>query len=532
MATSQKRRRAPNNFTPAFWDNLSKVGLTPRALRELDRRNTTQSVTKSPISGGVVVTCTDLARFARRGGPDLGHLRGSLQPRRVAKTMASNHVSVAIQSRETVSKKATSNILKLKRSSAYDDNFEQHLLDHNIYPEGYYFADGRPAPEPSNIDRFRQEILIAGVSLSSSLISESVFWDFKKKSKTKSEGTLMRTVIPILMGISDIPNEGHLPFTNFISITDEATVKAIPDFFDGAHPRSINKDVSNTLGRYIIPTNHATVPVLPNFFLEAKAPKGGSDVALRQACIDGACGARAMHQLQNYGATEIIYDGNAYTYSFTYHYGTLRLYTHHIRAPAMTEEPEYYMTQIATWGMTDNIDACRHGLAAFRETRELAQRQRDSFIQTANARASQDSVQAHLIKMPQHEQPNFNGALRDASEPLQQTAGTSDTVQDENETLLIAPYVYAEGGSLGPDQLSTASELDGPSMSPVLGLKSRLSGDTNSSKRKHTQLSLSPPSESTEHHRSKCRTRPSMTARAIDSPTRASAIGLPSPNNA
>lgn len=107
----------------------------------------------------------------------------------------------------------------------------------------------------------------------------------------------MRTVISIIAGDANIPNEGHLPFTNFDSLTNEATVKAVPDFFDRARPGSVNKTVSRALNQVIIPTKHADVLVVPNLFLEVKAAKGGVDVALRQACYDGAYGARAMHGL-------------------------------------------------------------------------------------------------------------------------------------------------------------------------------------------------------------------------------------------
>ncbi|OAA39188.1 hypothetical protein ISF_09861 [Cordyceps fumosorosea ARSEF 2679] len=62
-----------SNFPSQFWDSLSKVWLTPRALREKDRRNGAQP--PAPVSAASV-TPTTLARFARRGGPDLGYLRG------------------------------------------------------------------------------------------------------------------------------------------------------------------------------------------------------------------------------------------------------------------------------------------------------------------------------------------------------------------------------------------------------------------------------------------------------------------------
>ena len=61
------------SVSPTFWDNLSKVWLTKRALRELDRRNNKRPVQTYPTPE---ICLTDLARFARRGGPDLGHLRG------------------------------------------------------------------------------------------------------------------------------------------------------------------------------------------------------------------------------------------------------------------------------------------------------------------------------------------------------------------------------------------------------------------------------------------------------------------------
>lgn len=65
--------RQRSNFPPEFWDNLSKLWLEPRALRELDRRNNLQPLSKPTPAEPYA---TDLARFARHGGPDLQDLRG------------------------------------------------------------------------------------------------------------------------------------------------------------------------------------------------------------------------------------------------------------------------------------------------------------------------------------------------------------------------------------------------------------------------------------------------------------------------
>lgn len=73
------RSQAKPNFPPEFWDSLSKVSATHRALRELDRRNNARPAPKPPLPA---VHPTDLERFARRGGPDLRHLRGVGRPGR------------------------------------------------------------------------------------------------------------------------------------------------------------------------------------------------------------------------------------------------------------------------------------------------------------------------------------------------------------------------------------------------------------------------------------------------------------------
>ncbi|KAK4941007.1 hypothetical protein LTR66_014851 [Elasticomyces elasticus] len=73
-----------------------------------------------------------------------------------------------------------------------------------------------------------------------------------------------------------------------------------------------------------------SAPVVPNFFTEGKGPKGRTDVAKRQACYDGAIGARAMLHARSYAnGGAMVYDGNAYTITSTYHDGVLRMYTTH-----------------------------------------------------------------------------------------------------------------------------------------------------------------------------------------------------------
>ncbi|EFX06691.1 hypothetical protein CMQ_7012 [Grosmannia clavigera kw1407] len=175
-------------------------------------------------------------------------------------------------------------------------------------------------------------------------------------------------------------------------MTEEATVKPVPDFFDGARPESIDKAVRDDLSQLITPTKHASVPVAPNFFLEVKGPGGSFGVALRQALHDGAVGARAMHALQNYGKDEVEFDGHAYSYSSIYQAGSglLQLYGHHITAPTAPGGPPYYhMTLFESLSMIGSREHFVKGAAAFRNARDLAQKLRNWLIQAANTRARQ-----------------------------------------------------------------------------------------------------------------------------------------------
>ncbi|KAL2373019.1 hypothetical protein RJZ57_002504 [Blastomyces gilchristii] len=104
----------------------------------------------------------------------------------------------------------------------------------------------------------------------------------------------------------------------------------------------------------------------PNFVFEAKGPDGSLAVATRQACYDGALGARGMHALQSYQQGEPTYDNNAYTLTSTYHGGQLKLYTTHV-------------------SKSDNPDRA----SAYRNGRDWAKETRDELTRVVNTRFSE-----------------------------------------------------------------------------------------------------------------------------------------------
>jgi hypothetical protein len=257
------------------------------------------------------------------------------------------------------------------------------MIDSGIYPHNR-------ASKPHNIQDIRDYMAKPRASLSPSQFDDRRFEEFTEVcEKAANEASAMADIIPIIAGEGrkKYHSVTDAQFTNMAPILEDVTAPR-PDMYDGSSPERIDPRVRHSLGGHIVPSKNTSRPAAPNLFFEGKSAGGRSDVAKRQACYDGAVGARAMHSLQNYGAHEPQYDGNAYSYSSTYHDGTIKLYSSHPTRPhSPGGRPEYHMTQLRSFAMTDNSETFRTGAAAVRNLRDYAESHRDSFIEEANRKA-------------------------------------------------------------------------------------------------------------------------------------------------
>ncbi|KAF2764469.1 hypothetical protein EJ03DRAFT_331816 [Teratosphaeria nubilosa] len=165
-----------------------------------------------------------------------------------------------------------------------------------------------------------------------------------------------------------------------------------PDRYYGTDPSQINPWVRQELGQYITPPTHTTRPAVPNNFFVGKGNSARADVARWQAMYDAAVGARAMHHLQNYGQANVEYDSKAYTIATSYHPGTttLQMYATHPGPPTSEGgNVQYYITQIRAFTLNNSADDLRSGARAYRNGREWAQQQRETFVNNANGVALQ-----------------------------------------------------------------------------------------------------------------------------------------------
>ena len=278
---------------------------------------------------------------------------------------------------------------RTRKSSAYDPTFEQHLIDHGIYPSGYGgFED---VQEPYNWEEIQARLVKPRASLSPSRFPRKAFLEFRRKNlDALTEGNVMSKVFPIIAGTADIPSQENLRFGNLKNLTDGSITKAQPDFYDGSRPADLKQCIREELGQYIVPSTNTAAPCVPNFFTEGKGPNGSAEVCKRQALYDGALGARGIHELRTYVDPHTAYDNNAYTITSIYHggTGTLTVYTTH---PTPSESPtkptEYRMTQLRSFALTDIPDTFRQGACALRNARDWAKEKRDEIIAAANGKA-------------------------------------------------------------------------------------------------------------------------------------------------
>jgi len=312
----------------AFWDNLSQLWLTKRALRELNRRNTQAApsppssrqrshrpltrrtpaeLKKNPIQSAshFIDHCTakclkDIKRFTSHGGPDLSDLRSV----RIAKYLLASELIMSLQCTELVnpfdhttsSSKSSSRVRKrasrstsktqttatastttTKTTGPYDRAFQQNLIDHGIYPHAYEYPDGRSSVKPDNLEEITQTLAQPRPSLSPSKVSDKEFSTFTKAgAHAFKEEQVRNSVIPIIEGQTRVGRcvAGGVRLTNLDHLTDGTISSGNPDLFYGARPEQLDRRIRKELNSLIVPSTQTDLPMAPNFFLAAKGPDG------------------------------------------------------------------------------------------------------------------------------------------------------------------------------------------------------------------------------------------------------------------
>ncbi|KAL2821762.1 hypothetical protein BDW59DRAFT_164100 [Aspergillus cavernicola] len=376
--------------SPAYWDNLSQPRLSKNALTELRRRLGHAQPNPSRPSGSAAAylhKCPPaklklIKRFSRQGGPDLSDLGNYPPPDDFREWSIDPTIYDHQEKQDGKETVATA-------TSVCSFNFEDHLVDHQIYPPGYWYPDGRQMTRPDNLKEIRRRLAAPRPSIAD--ISEK---DFKKFAATywttHPENKVKASVISALETKSSQYAGRRRRFTNLAPLTDGTIfVQGEPDICHGARLGQLDPQVCKELSKQIVPATEADdVPVAPNFFLIVRGAEASSIDAERQACYYGALGSRAINALHSYRKDKPVYDNNAYTIIATYSCGVLEIYaTHIVECRRGTRGGlEYLMTRLGAWPMHGNLETFQQGVIAYRNARDWAKEMRDEAIKLVGAR--------------------------------------------------------------------------------------------------------------------------------------------------
>ncbi|CAF9943337.1 MAG: hypothetical protein ALECFALPRED_011076 [Alectoria fallacina] len=368
-----------------YWDSLSRLWLAADALRELDRRNallaeeSPQEVRKLEHQ----ILPRDIEHFARHGGPDLSDLR------QYSNSSGASTVSESMPlrgGRKSSEQKSSDDTEKTRRSSAYTPNFAQKLVDNRV---SLLHRSHRPA----NHQEWSEVLEQPRPSLSPSRMSDGHYDRFINAiDEAANEEEVMSHVFPMIVGDRRYPSRQNAKLVNLDPLVDDIVVPQ-PDYYEGELPGPGNRRLRQQLDTSIVPSSHKHYPFLPNLFAEAKGPAGSLLVAQRQACHDGALGARATHRVENLGRREEVFDNKARTASVIYHgAGNLAFHTHHLAQPEGRGTPsQTHMTQIGSFDLQHGPKGFRQGVGAFRNASDYAHQLRKESIENAHRRNGIDT---------------------------------------------------------------------------------------------------------------------------------------------
>ncbi|EDN06286.1 predicted protein [Histoplasma mississippiense (nom. inval.)] len=158
----------------------------------------------------------------------------------------------------------TKGTTKSTSTTPYNRNFQQNLIDHGVYPDGYEYPDGRIPAMPKNWEEINETLARPRPSLSPSKFSDEHFRKFKRADTHASkEQPVTTSVIPIIEGDVDDPKcaGGGYPLGNLAPLTDGALAQAKPDHLYGARPEQLDRQIRNELSDYIIPSTQDDLPM-------------------------------------------------------------------------------------------------------------------------------------------------------------------------------------------------------------------------------------------------------------------------------
>ncbi len=101
--------------------------------------------------------------------------------------------------------------LKIRKSSVYNPDFEQHLIDHGIYSHKYNYDDDNDSVYSDNWEKMNERLTQSQPSLLPSCFSCEVFQKFEKMNmQALTENKVMSKVFLIIINTVNVFSQKNL----------------------------------------------------------------------------------------------------------------------------------------------------------------------------------------------------------------------------------------------------------------------------------------------------------------------------------
>lgn len=152
-------------------------------------------------------------------------------------------------------KGSTSAILKTRKTSTYNLNFEQILIDNHTYSDNYDFPNDWDPSQLNNESEIFDRLKHIRQSLSPSRFSDKAFRNFgRANAQTLHKDDIIASVIPVIQGNDLIPSARNISFRNMQPFADNKICYTKFDFYNGVCLEEIYQHIYIELDLYLIPS--------------------------------------------------------------------------------------------------------------------------------------------------------------------------------------------------------------------------------------------------------------------------------------
>ena len=267
-----------------------------------------------------------------------------------------------------------------------NNDFEQGMIRGQCYLEGHLLPNNSAIEKPYNMGEIIYAMKKEPSPLLASSLSTQSFERFKELNATSSNNAAEKFIIPFLTGHRR-QSCCMSPFNRciFRPALDGYIYLPTLDLDSGSKHELVNQAILKEYRPLLSPRRFQDLFIAPNLILEVASPRESMRTLMRGACYHGSLAAEFIIKLRMLSMSDSLGDGNAYSFTSTFHNGTLKIFTTCIIGSRDRSSPGgFHTTLLGTWAMTDSIRGYQEAVICLRNISAFANAKRALFIESAN----------------------------------------------------------------------------------------------------------------------------------------------------